>query len=55
MRCNSKNDVKLDVVVGRLTTFELDKYDNYDPNSSNIEFAFQAKLSLKKKDKKLKR
>ena len=54
MRCNPKNDRTLDAVVGRLTTFELDNYDNYVPNISNLEFAFQSKLSLKKKATKSK-
>ena len=49
MRCNPKNDITLDALVGRLTTFELDNFDNYIPNSSNLESTFQAKLSLKKK------
>ena len=35
--------------MGRLTTFELDNFDNYAPNSSNLKSTFQAKLSLKKK------
>ena len=51
MRCNPKNDITLDVVVGRLTTFELDNYDKYVPSSSNLESTFEAKLLLKKKAK----
>ena len=54
MRCNPKNYIILDAVVGRLTTFELNNYDNYVPSSSNLEFSFEAKLSLKKKGKKSK-
>ena len=50
MRCNPNNDITLDVVVGRLISFELDNYDNYVPNISNLEYAFQDKISLKKKD-----
>jgi hypothetical protein len=38
--------------VGRLTSFELDNFDNYVPSSSNIESSFNAKLSLGKKGKK---
>ena len=34
--------------MGRLKFFKLDNYDNYVPNSKNIESAFEAKLSLKK-------
>ena len=44
MRCNPKNDITLDAIVGRLTTLELDNYDNYVLSSSNLEFAFEAKL-----------
>ena len=54
MICKPKNDLILDAVVGRLTKFELDNYDNYVPSSSNLESAFEAKLSLKKKAKKSK-
>lgn len=49
MRCDPKNDITLDVLVGRLTTFELDNFNNYVPNSSSIKYALQDKLSLKKK------
>ena len=52
MRCDPNNKITLDALVGRLTTFKLDNYDSYVPNSKNIEFAFEAKLSLKKKSKK---
>ena len=51
MRCNPKNDITLHAIVGRWKTFDLDNYDNYVPSSSNLESAFEAKLSLKKKDK----
>ena len=44
----------LDALVGRLIDFELDNFDNYLPTSKNIESAFEAKLSLKKKGKKSK-
>ena len=37
-----------------MTTFKLDNFDNYVPASKNIEFAFEAKLSLKEKGKKIK-
>ena len=42
------------LMVGRLTTFKLDNYDNYVPSSKNIESTFEAKLSLKEKGKKSK-
>ena len=54
MRCNPKNGITLGAIVGRLTTFELDNYDNYVPSSRNFEFGFEAKLSLKKKAKRSK-
>ena len=44
----------MDAIVGRLTAFELDNYNNYVPASKNIESAFEAKLSLKEKGKKIK-
>ena len=52
MKCDPNNNITLDILVGRLTKFELDNYDNYVPNSSNIEFACQATISLKKKSGK---
>ena len=50
-RCDANHKINLDAIVGRLTTFELDNYDNYVPTSKNIESAFEAKLSLKEKGK----
>ena len=44
----------MDALVGRLIAFELDSFDNYVPTSKNIESAFEAKLSLKEKGKKIK-
>ena len=44
----------MDAIVRRLTTFELDNFDNYVPATKNIESAFEAKLSLKEKAKKIK-
>ena len=49
MSCDPKNDITLDTLVGRLTSFELDNLDNYVPNSDSIESLFQAKLLLKMK------
>ena len=54
MRCDPNNKITLDALVGRLIAFELDNYDNYVPSSKGIEFAFEAKISLKKRGKKLK-
>ena len=45
LRCISGNDLTLEGLVGRLTTFELYNFENYKPE--NIKFAFKAKLSLK--------
>ena len=53
-RCEENHKITLDAIVRRLTTFELDNYDNYVPASKNIESAFEAKLSLKEKGKKAK-
>ena len=50
MRCTI--DVTLDALVGRLTAFELDNFDNYSPNHSTLEYVFKAKLNLGKKDRK---
>ena len=54
MICDPKNDITLDALVGRLTTFELDNYENYVPNSKIIESSFEANISLKKKGGKAK-
>jgi hypothetical protein len=54
MRCDPNSNITLDALVGRLTSFELDNYDNYVPSSKGIEYVFEAKLSLKKKGKKSK-
>ena len=54
VRCDSNNKLGLDALVGRLTIFELDNFDNYVLPSKNIESAFEAKLSLKEKVKKIK-
>lgn len=54
MRCDPNCKMSLDALVGRLIAFELDNFDNYVFSSKVIESAFEAKLSLKKKDKKSK-
>ena len=53
-RCETNQKITLDAFVGKLIDFELDNYDNYVPASKNIESAFEAKLSLKEKGKKIK-
>ena len=45
LKCILGNDLTLEGLVGRLTTFELSNFDNY--KLENIESAFKAKLSLK--------
>ena len=54
MRCDPNRKITLDALIGRLTTFQLDNYDNYVPSSKGIEFAFETKLSVKKRGKKSK-
>ena len=39
MRCDPNSNITLDALVGRLTTFELDNYDNYIFSSKNSESA----------------
>lgn len=46
VRCNPNNDINLDALVGRLTAFELDNFDNFSPNPRNLESIFKAKLTL---------
>ena len=53
-RCEENHKINLEAIVGRLTTFELDNYDNYVLASKNIESAFEARLSLKEKGKNIK-
>ena len=52
-RCEENHDITLDSIVGRLTTFELDNFDNYVPSSKSFESAFEAKISFKEKGKKV--
>ena len=54
MRCDPNNKISLDALVGRLTAFELDNFDNYVPSSKFIKSTFKSKLSLKEKCKKSK-
>ena len=51
-RCEENHQINLEAIVGRLTAFELDNFDNYIPASKNMESEFEAKLSLKEKSKK---
>ena len=39
MRCDPNNNITLGALVGRLTSFELDNYDNYVPSFKNFESA----------------
>lgn len=55
MKCDPNNKITLDALVGRLIEFELDNYDNYTPSSGNLDSAFKAKVSLKKKATRSKR
>ena len=36
IKCDPNNEINLDALVGRLTAFELDNYDNYMPSSRNL-------------------
>ena len=45
LRCIPGNDLSLEGLVGRFTTFELSNFDNY--KLENIESAFRAKVSFK--------
>ena len=45
LRCVPRNNLTFEGIVGRLTTFELSKFDNYKPQ--NVESTFKANLSLK--------
>lgn len=49
MRCNLTHDLTLDTLVGRLSIFELDNFDNYAPSSNNLQSAFKEKLTLDRK------
>ena len=53
MKFNPTNDLTLDALVGRLTIFYLDNFDNHTP-SSNLESAFKEKLTLGRKGEKSK-
>lgn len=53
LRCRLGNDLTLEGLVGRLTTFELSNFDNY--KTKNIESDFKAKLSLKEPNGKKKK
>ena len=45
LRCVLGSKLTLEGIVGRLTTFELSKFDNYRPK--NVESTFKDKLLLK--------
>ncbi|OYD06007.1 hypothetical protein [Paludifilum halophilum] len=50
LRCILGNDLTLEGLVGRLTSFELSNFDNY--KAENLESTFKAKLLLKDSDEK---
>ena len=54
MRYDPKNDITFYALVGRLTTFELDNFDNYLPTSHNIESTIKVKINLGRKEGKSK-
>ena len=49
MRCDPNRKITLDSLVGRLTTFDLDNYDNYVSSFKGIESAFEAKTHSRKR------
>ena len=53
LRCILGNNLTLEGLVGRLTTFELSNFDNYKP--TNIESSFIDKLLLMEPDEKKKK
>ena len=55
MICDPKSDITLDALVGRLTNFELDNFDNYLLGSRNVKSTFKEKLTLGKRGGKSKR
>ena len=50
LRCILGNDVTVEGLVGRITSFELSNYENYKPKS--LESTFKATLLLKDSDEK---
>ena len=50
LRCILGNNLTLEGLVVRITTFELSNFDNYKPES--LESTFKAKLLLKDSDEK---
>ena len=50
--CHSNNMICLDVLVRRLTVFELDNFDNYVPASKNVEFLLRPNFHSKKKERR---
>ena len=53
LRCIQGNDLSLEGLVSRLTTFELSNFDNYKPKK--IESTFKHKVSLKELNEKKKK
>ena len=53
LRCILGNNLSLEDLIDRLTAFELSIFDNYKPK--NMEYNFNAKLSLKEHNEKKKK
>ena len=47
VRCTPRNNLTLEAVISRLTTFEMSNFDNYTP--ATIENAFKSQLTVSKK------
>ena len=54
LRFTLGNDLTLDSLIGRLTTFELSNFDNYTPSSGECAFKSQLTLDGFKRKKKSK-
>ena len=50
--CETNHKIALDALMGRLTAFELDNYDNYVPASKNIELHLRPNFHLRRKARK---
>ena len=48
MRCDPNKKLTLDALVGRLTSFELDNYDNYALVSKNIDLHLKPNFHSRK-------
>lgn len=52
-RCNPNNALTLEILVGKLTTFELSNYDNF--TVANVESTFKSQMVLSKSKKEKER